>query len=186
MKSFFDQQFNTSNFPEIEKGDFDQCIFENCDFSDFNFSGYKFSESRFVNCNLSLAKLGDTAFRDVEFVECKMLGLHFEDCNDFGFSIDVKHSVLNHSSFYQVDLRKSKFKDVDFQECEFAEANLSKLILVDCRFDHSHFERSILEAADFRSASGFSINPVDNSIKKSKFSRENISGLLDVFDINIE
>ena len=130
--------------------------------------------------------MGDTAFRDVEFVDCEMMGLHFEDCNSFGFSIDVKHSVLNHSSFYQVDLRKSKFTNVAFEEVEFTEANLSKLVLSDCDFGGAHFERSILELCNFSTARNFSINPIENSIKKAKFSRENISGLLDIFDISIE
>ncbi|MGG7552401.1 pentapeptide repeat-containing protein [Chryseobacterium arthrosphaerae] len=45
-----------------------------------------FSDCDFIGCNLSMAKLASTAFRNAFFKECKMLGLQFNDCNGFGLS----------------------------------------------------------------------------------------------------
>jgi hypothetical protein len=43
-----------------------------------------------------------TAFRDIKFKGCKMLGLNFEDCNEFGLSFNFENCSLNHSSFYKI------------------------------------------------------------------------------------
>jgi hypothetical protein len=43
-----------------------------------------------------------------------------------------------------------------------------------------------LEKADFRTAFNYSINPETNRIKKAKFSKEGLNGLLDKYDIEIE
>jgi len=48
------------------------------------------------------------------------------------------------------------------------------------------FENTILEGADFRSATNYSINPAKNKIKKAKFSSDGIRGLLDSYAILIE
>jgi len=48
------------------------------------------------------------------------------------------------------------------------------------------FDNSILEAADFRNAYNFSIDPQTNRVKKAKFSFNNIAGLLDTFLVSIE
>lgn len=186
MNYFSDESFTKNNFLEIVKADYEQCDFVGCDFSDFNFSGFKFSQCRFVDCNLSLAKLGDTALREVEFQNCKMLGLRFEDCNQFGFSIDVKMSLLTHASFYQMDLRKCRFEETDFEGVDFTEANLVKLKFNDCNFKAAIFLNSNLESVDFREAFNFVINPEENNVKKAKFSRENVLGLLQHLDIVIK
>jgi hypothetical protein len=44
----------------------------------------------------------------------------------------------------------------------------------------------VLEKADFYSAEGYQINPAINRIKKAKFSREGVLGLVAHLDINIQ
>ena len=60
-------------------------------------SGCNFVECTFENCDLSNAQLGNTAFREVNFKECKMLGLHFEHCNDLIFSVHFNDCQLDFS-----------------------------------------------------------------------------------------
>jgi fluoroquinolone resistance protein len=48
------------------------------------------------------------------------------------------------------------------------------------------FENTILEKADFRTAYNYTIDPVQNRIKKAKFSVTGIAGLLSRYDIAIE
>jgi fluoroquinolone resistance protein len=48
------------------------------------------------------------------------------------------------------------------------------------------FENTILENADLSTSSNFSIDPETNRIRKAKFSRLGIVGLLDKYDIEIE
>jgi len=186
MEYYSDQSFDKIIASQLMAGDYENCIFKNCDFSDFNFSGFKFSDCDFYDCNLSMAGVSDTAFRDVNFRDCKMLGLQLDQCNAFGFSVNVKSSVLNHSSFFQMDLRKCRFQDSIFHEVDFTEANLAKLNLENCDFRQSVFDHTNLDGANFKTALNFAINPNQNSIKKTKFSFDNISGLLSHLDIIID
>ena len=45
--------------------------------------------------------------------------------------------------------------------------------------------RTNLTEADFRTAQNFSIDPLENQLKKAKFSRENLEGLLEKLQLKI-
>ncbi|MBO9636377.1 MAG: pentapeptide repeat-containing protein, partial [Chitinophagaceae bacterium] len=109
---FEDEVFEKMNFREtpLAKGEYEACSFRQCDLSDCDLSGILFIDCDFTGCNLSLAKIVKTGFQGVTFKECKMLGLHFETCNEFGLAMSFHHSVLNHSSFYGVKLKKTLFE----------------------------------------------------------------------------
>lgn len=79
-----------------------------------------------------MVKLVGTAFRDVNFKECKMFGLQFNDCNEFGQSFRFEGCSLNNSVFYQTSLKKTLFKDSKLIEVDFTECNLQirSLIIV--------------------------------------------------------
>ena len=113
-ESSFDKIDYTQN--SLAKGEYENCTFNNCNFSNSDLSGIKFSDCEFLGCDLSLAKLARTDFQDIKSNDCKMLGLHFENCNEFGLSISFVNCRLNHSSFYKLKLKKpySKLQEADF------------------------------------------------------------------------
>jgi uncharacterized protein YjbI with pentapeptide repeats len=67
----------------LQKGEYENCTFNHCNFADADFSGYKFNECVFNSCNLSMVKLNKTAFCNIQFKDSKMLGLRFDNCNEF-------------------------------------------------------------------------------------------------------
>jgi fluoroquinolone resistance protein len=93
---------------------------------------------------------------------------------------------LNFSSFYQLKVKKTQFKDCKLQEVEFITADFTSSIFSNCDLTHARFENTILERADFRSAYNFSIDPELNKITKAKFSQSGIAGLLDKYNLEIE
>ncbi len=108
-----DKTFEKGNFTknQLLEGDYELCKFINCDFSETSLSLINFVECEFVICNLSLARFDETALRDVKFKECKLLGLHFENCAEFGLSFSFENCTLDHSSFYKRKIHKTNFKD---------------------------------------------------------------------------
>jgi len=180
----FDKSDFTVNLPD--KGEYDNCRFLNCDYSDADLSGFIFTECEFIACNLSLIKLGKTAFKDVRFKDCKMLGLHFEDCSDFLFQVGFENCQLNLSSFFKRKLKQTSFKNTGLQEVDFTEADLTAAIFDQCDLSNATFDRTNLEKADFRSAFNYSIDPENNRIKKAKFSVAGLPGLLFKYGIDIE
>jgi fluoroquinolone resistance protein len=167
-------------------GEYDGCIFKGFDWTEMDFSSFSFSDCTFLDCNFSLAKTFRTSFREVIFKGCKMVGLRFDDCNPFGLSFSFYGCTLNHSTFFQLKLKKVIFKDCQIQEVDFSEADLSESDFSDSRLTLSIFHRTNLERCDFRSASVFSIDPENNRIKGAKFSNSGLSGLLENYGLIIE
>jgi uncharacterized protein YjbI with pentapeptide repeats len=100
--------FNKVDFKEspLTKGEYENCTFINCDFSNSDLIDIKFIECGFTGCNLSLAKLTNTAWREVTFKESKVLGLHFEKCNVFGLSFSFDSCNLSQCHFTRPNLKR--------------------------------------------------------------------------------
>jgi fluoroquinolone resistance protein len=166
--------------------EYDHCIFINCNFSNVNLSRIVFIDCDFTGCNLSMAGLTQTALQDVKFKDCKLMGLHFENCKDFLFEVTFDNCVLQLASFYKVKLKKTFFGNSMLHEADFTESDLSNAVFDNCDLAGATFENTILEKADLRSARNYSIHPESNRIKKAKFSTAGIAGLLEAYDIEIE
>ncbi|MCW3103152.1 MAG: pentapeptide repeat-containing protein [Bacteroidetes bacterium] len=182
------KRFDKINFTEqqLEKGEYENCTFANCNFSATDLSGINFSGCEFRSCNLSMAKTLKTGFCDIQFTDCKLLGLHFETCNEFLFSAYFENCILNLSSFYRMKIKKTKFSRCSMHEVDLSGADLSGAIFDNCDLAKAKFENTILERADLRTSWNYSIDPEINKIKKAKFSKQGIAGLLDKYDIEIE
>ena len=181
---FSEQTFESHSIPI--RGEYDRCFFKGLNFLDQDLSSYSFNDCTFHDCNFSMAKLINTAFRDVKFKGCKLMGLRFEDCNPFGLSFLFEDSTLNHATFFQVKMRKTVFKNSSLLEVDFSEADLAESIFHDCPLSLAVFNRTNLEKCDFRTAFGYSIDPETNRLKNARFSTSGISGLLDKYNLIIE
>lgn len=169
----------------LQGTDYENCRFLNCNFEGLDLSGLNFSECVFVGCNLSNAKLIKTALQDVTFRNCKMLGLHFDDCNAFLFAVSFENCQLNFSVFYNVKLLKTKIARSELVEVDFTGADLTGSIFDNCNLLGAVFEDSNLTNVDFRTAYNYTFDPEKNRIKKAKFSLSGIPGLLGKYDISI-
>jgi len=182
-KAFDKTDFNKEPLP---KGEYENCTFSHCDFATTDLSDIQFIECEFKGCNLSMAKLNKTALRDVRFKECKLMGLHFNDCNEFLFAVSFEQCNLNLSSFYRRKMKKTRFIDSGMHEVDFSETDLTQSLFTNCDLTGATFDNTLLEKADLRTSYNYSIDPEGNYIKKAKFSKEGIAGLLDKYDIEIE
>lgn len=180
----FDKLNNTAT--PLFIGEYENCVFKNCDFSNADFTGFKFIDCQFIACNVSLAKLLHTTLRDVIFTDCKLLGLHFDKCSEFGLSVSFENCNLSHSSFYKTKIKKTVFKNAQLHEVDFSECDLTAAVFNNCDLLNAKFDNTLLEKADLRSAYNYSINPDGNRIKKARFSLSGVAGLLDKYDIEIE
>jgi len=183
-----DKKFDKENYTAIALpiADYENCIFNNCDFSNSDLSKRVFLECEFITCNLSSARLHKTAFKTVKFKDCKLLGLRFEDCDDFLFEVNFENCLLNLSSFYKMKIKKTGFKGSHLSETDFTEADLTSAVFDNCDLTAAKFEHTILEKVDFRTSHSYSIDPELNKIKKAKFSVHGVVGLLNKYDIEIE
>jgi len=168
-----------------DQSEYENCAFTSCTFSGVNLSNIRFSECSFTGCNLSMAKLGKTVLRDIKFQACKLLGLHFDECSQLLFTVAFENCILNLSSFYKVNLKKTRFAGCSLKEVDFTETDLTGAIFDNCDLLKAKFDRTILMKADLRTSYNYSIDPERNRIKKAKLSLPGVIGLLDKYDIEI-
>jgi len=179
--------FDKRNFIEIplSKGEYENCTFICCDFSNANLSEFVFCEYTFNSCNLSLAIVKSTAFRNVNFFDCKLTGIQFNACNEFLLSFSFENCILNLASFIQLKIKKTLFKNSSLHEVDFTETDCSNSNFDQCDLSRAIFYKTNLEKCDFRTSYNYSIDPEVNKIKKAKFSLNGIMGLLDKYDIDV-
>jgi fluoroquinolone resistance protein len=170
---------------KLEKAEYEHCIFTGCTMLQADLSSVQFVSCEFRSCDLSNANLRNTSFREVKFMDCKLLGLHFQNCEKFLFSASFENCRLDLSSFYKMNMKKALFRNCRFQESDFTECDLQLALFDNCDLGRAIFFHSILEKTDLRTSYNYSIDPEQNKIKKAKFSKEGLSGLLDKYDLEI-
>lgn len=183
---FHGQQWDCFDFQSLEKGEYEACRFANGSGHQANLSEFKFIDCEFIVCDLSLAKLNRTAFREVQFRECKLSGLHFETCHDFGLAFGFEQCRLDFCTFIGMKLRNTRFVHSQLLESDFTDCDLTGAL-----FDHTDlsrvvFDNTILEKADFRTALGYQIAPEHNRLRQAKFSASGLAGLLSKYGLEIE
>ncbi|MEL6538516.1 MAG: pentapeptide repeat-containing protein [Bacteroidota bacterium] len=181
-----EETYTAISLTEVPVGEYDGCTFKHCDWAEGSLAGYVFVDCTFQDCDLSLVKLHDTALRGVVFKSCKLQGLHFDHAHTFLFEVSFQHCKLNLSSFYQRVLKKTKFAECQLEEVDFAAADLSQAVFSECNLNGASFDNTNLEKADFSTAYGYTIDPEQNRVKKAKFSRMGLEGLLTKYDIQVK
>jgi len=168
VEKVYDKSDFTAN--ALPQGDYEDCQFINCNFANADLSTNRFSDCEFSSCNLTMAKLKESALKSIVFKHCKLVGVHFETCDEFLFSIECSDCILKLASFFKMKLPKTKFRNCGLQEVDFAEADLSNALFERCDLQGAIFDHTILEKTDFRTSFNYSIDPEINKMKKARFS----------------
>jgi fluoroquinolone resistance protein len=185
---FADQKFDTKNTKDKnwQAGDYEHCIFTGIDFARATLADFHFIDCRFDHCDLAMTVLNkNTSFRDVAFVQCRLQGVIFSNCNGFLFSAAFEYCNLKYASFFDMKLKKTPFKECDLEEADFTGSDLTQAMFEQCDLKGTHFENTILEKADFRSSVNYSIDPEKNKILKARFSFPAAAGLLDKYGVDL-
>jgi fluoroquinolone resistance protein len=186
-----------SNFQKIIRGadfsvnfipdrEYEAFSFANCNFNAADLSGIAFTDCQFDGCDLSNAKLSNTVLNDIKFLNCKLLGLHFDDCNNLLLTLYFENCQLNLSSFYKLNLKKTVFLNCNLMDSDLTETDLTGSVFDNCDFQGAIFSGTIIEKADLTSSFNYSIDPENNRIRKARFSAAGLGGLLNKYDIEIE
>ncbi|NNF34127.1 MAG: pentapeptide repeat-containing protein [Saprospiraceae bacterium] len=188
METIFDKTFTTEDYTSImlTKANYENCEFIDCNFNQCDFSEMSFSDCTFKTCNLSMTIMNKTAMKNVDINECRITGVHFEDCNPFLFSIHCEGCPMEFSTFVQMDLKRSTFIDCQMINVDFTEADLSGLELDGCDLYDAIFEGTNLKDCNLSNARNYTIHPDKNKLRGSRHSIHQIKGLLEHYDLIIE
>lgn len=169
----------------ISAKEFEECVFIDCDFSECNLHDSNFIDCTFTNCNLSLVSLVNTGLKSVVFNDCKITGVDFSVCSDFLLSLEFNNCQLDLCNFQDKKLINTQYINCSLKEAFFAETNLEKAGFTESNLLGATFDYCNLKEADFTTAFNYLISPNNNKVKKAKFSKDGLSGLLHEFSINI-
>lgn len=163
---------------------FTEYHFFHCDFSDCTLIDIDFENCVFEACNFSVCRPVGCCFTDVVFQECKLTGMEFSVCKNF-LSFRFEKCLLQYTTFFGLQLQKTRFTNCELKECNFGEANLSGAVFENCDLTDTIFLHTNLEKADFSTTYNFTIHPGINHIKKAIFPRSELEGLLRHLNITI-
>jgi len=133
-----------------------------------------------------MIQLSGTSLKTIHFKECKLLGIKFQECTDFLFSVNFQDCVLDYSSFANKKMPKTSFNSCSIKEVSFIGTNLTNSVFDNCNLENAIFNDTQLAEVNFMTARSFIIDPEFNPMRKAKFSTQGIVGLLDKYDIKIE
>nr|WP_313884840.1 pentapeptide repeat-containing protein [uncultured Allomuricauda sp.] len=167
----------------LPKAEYEHCVFQNCVFCEGFLDNQNFMECEFLECDLTNTNVKHTIFKECFFKESKLIGLSFKDCDTLFISMNFEKCNLSFASFYALSLSRTKFMDCNLHETDFTETNLTGSWFQKCNLDRTIFQQTVLDKVDFTTAFNFSIDPGANRLKKARFSKDGLIGLLKKYDI---
>jgi uncharacterized protein YjbI with pentapeptide repeats len=162
----------------LPASEYTRCTFEGCDLKSADMQGKIFVECTFRSCDLSLANTTRTSWRGVRFEHCKLLGLRFDQCHTFLLELAFDTCILDLASFHGLRLKNTVLSNCRLRETDLSAADLSGASFAGCDLGGAVFDGTILEGADMRTAQHYSIDPATNKIRKARFTRDGLEGLL--------
>jgi fluoroquinolone resistance protein len=182
------QTYKSINFNQYDVSGhtFENCVFESCHFIEMSLSKAGFLSCKFNNSEIVLTKLEQATLNTVDFIDCKVMGLSFADCNKFGFFINFENCLIDNTSYYSNNLKKAKFVKCQIRNTDFSECDMREAVFSNTKFERTVFKNCNLEKADFRSASDYAVDPFNNKIKKAKFTLPEAQSFLDFLGIDLK
>jgi uncharacterized protein YjbI with pentapeptide repeats len=168
-----------------QRWDFQDCKFKRCDFSNSEFANSKFVDCVFDGCNLSMMRLQGTTLNNVVFKNCKIMGVSFNQCQDFLFTVRFESCILDYSSFMDKKMLKTPFIQTSLKETTFTRANLANSVFDNCNLNEAVFSETDLTGVDFSTSYNYIIDPETNTLRKAVFAISGVEGLLVKYGIKI-
>ncbi len=169
----------------LKSKEFDNCTFKNCKFNETTFQFCRLTESIFEDCDLSLIRIKDSVFNDVNIVNSKAIGINWSLCGQ-PYSMNFTNSNISMSSFSQVDLRHSNIISCIAHEVDFYKTNLEKANFANTDLLNATFGDTNLKNTDLTSAINYMINPNMNNINQTKVALPEAVSFLKFFDLKIQ
>ena len=163
--------------------EYEQFHFVGCDFGEASLANIRFTDCLFERCNLSAATVANAALQNVAFAECKLLGVQFTACRDMLFAVHFDHCQLRYASFAGKKMPATRFAHCALDEADFTNADLTAGVFDECVLTRTVFHDTVLLEADFRTASGFVIDPEANRLRGAKFALAGLPGLLEKYEV---
>lgn len=170
--------------------EFVDCEFVDCVFEECLLVKTFLSDCRFTRCTILNLKGEYSTMKYLDFSSCSISGVNWFEFLPGGrlaepFSRFDKN-LLKYNTFANMKLNHFSFLGNEIVRSIFADCVLCDASFNGCDMPDTEFFKCDLRNADFRSASGYKINILENKLKSAKFSYPDVLALLDVLGIKVE
>jgi uncharacterized protein YjbI with pentapeptide repeats len=176
----------------IEEKVFVACTFKKCDFHESQFKNCTFRDCRFEQCDLNLMTVDGSVFQNIFFEKTKMIGINWAKASWGKASfhqllkkINFIECVINYNTFMGIKLDKIKMEKCIAKEVNFSNTDLTDSSLRYTDFSGTMFSHTNLTRTDFYKATNYNIDPVNNTLKKTRFILPEALSLLYNLDIEL-
>jgi len=169
----------------ITSSEFQRCTFRKVQLKEAALSKCKLESCVLESCDLSLLRIYNSAFIDVQFRDCKLTGMNWTDARRCS-SISFERCVLDYSSLVGLDFRKTDFRDCRLVEANFAEANLTEANFAGSDLTGCRFLKTNLTRCDLSNARGYVISLTENTVKGMRVSLAGAVSMLQTLGIRVD
>lgn len=173
----------------LQRATFVGCTFEGARAREVTVHACRFLNCAFLHCDLSLADVQGSVFRDASFDDCNLAGVNWSrathNLHD-PLEIDFRACVLDFSVFRGCVLERRRLAHCRAHECDFGRAVLVDAVCRGTDFEGSSFEGADLRGADFRNARNYAIDVRHTLVKGARFSLPEATALLDGLEVELE
>jgi uncharacterized protein YjbI with pentapeptide repeats len=183
----YDAHFDaTSPWGDLRGARFEACTFKNVNWAEKNLRQARFEDCTFEDCDWSNARVLGVGLQGVQMKGCKLVGVRFEMCNPLGLELRLESCNCESASFLGMDLRGVKWKGGKAHQADFTEANAEGVCFDEVALDNAVFDRTNLSEADFRTATGWRIDPTRNRLNAARFDSDALTGLLEQWKLRYD
>jgi uncharacterized protein YjbI with pentapeptide repeats len=163
---------------DLAEKSFRRCRLERVRLTEASLRAATFEDCDVVQCDWTLAVVKNAAFRDVRFVQSKLMGVDWSSVKRLTFVVRFERCILTHASFVGNKLRGTRFVDCTATEANFVEVDLTEAVFAGTDLAGAKFIDTVLVDADLSEARNYSISPAQNRLRRTRFSEEAALGLV--------
>lgn len=182
----FEQAFGREHeWGNLRDARLESCTLEGVDWSGMDLRGARFEACVFQTCDLSNVRALGLGLQGVTFEGCKLVGFDLASCNTLGLELRLVDCMLDSANVEGVDCRQISWSGGRANGADFTAANLEGVAFDGVDLTGALFGQTKLAGADFRTATGWRIRPDENRIRGAKFRRDDLSGLVEGWDLDL-
>lgn len=165
---------------------FEECTFDGLDLTGFDFRNARFENCTFRGCTLEEVRMTGVRLHGVRFEQCNMPGLRWSTMDALMVNFHLVDCRAPLGDWVEMDLQGVQFKDSDLSGGNFFGSDARKTGWSGCRLRDVVFDRTDLREADFRGATGWTINPSENRLHGAHFDSADLTGLVQALGIHLD
>ncbi len=165
------------------------CTFEDARLREVHFLGCRFLACTFIDCDLSLARVERSVFRDVSFDASNLTGVNFALASSTlhdPLEVDFRDCVMDFAVFRGCQLDRRRLDHCRCHEVDLRDATLRDGVCRGSDFAGADFTGADLSRADFRKARNYAIDVRSTTVKGARFTLPDAAALLQGLEVQVE